>query len=263
MAWNGVSYLAIVLTTSLLSGTQAADLKTVDRRVEREPKYQSGKPEYCLLVFGARAEARVWLVKDGDVLHVDRNGNGDLTEVGEKVTRFVPKIGAARKVFEKSLLFRTGPLAPKASPRGRQYPDLLLALDPGESVMVLEHPEWPQVVPGRGLKFAASPKEAPIIHFDGPLTLKLFEGPEGEPGQSLIRGQEVELGVLLGTPGLGRGTVACRPHRRLTIDSFLKATNEAAQGDPAPADLKVVAEVRYPGGSEAVPAARHVLESRC
>jgi hypothetical protein len=140
---------------------------------------------------------------------------------------------------------------------------LLLFLDPGESSMVLEHPKWPQVVPGRGLKFAASPKEAPIIHFDGPLTLELFEGPEGEAGQTLIRGQEVELGVILGTPGLGRGTVACRPHRRLTIDSFLKATVDAEQGDPAPADLKVVVEIRYPGASKGAPAARHVLESRC
>jgi hypothetical protein len=140
---------------------------------------------------------------------------------------------------------------------------MMLFLDPGESSMVLEHPEWPQVVPGRGLKFAASPKEAPIIHFDGPLTLQLFEGPEGEPGQTLIRGQEVELGVIVGTPGLGRGTFASRPHRRLTINSFLKATNEDEQGDPAPADLKVVAEIRYAGGKEGTPAARHVLESRC
>src|SRR5262245_29667829 len=106
MARNGVPYLTIVLTTGLLSGTQAADLKTVDRRVEREPKYQTGKPEYCLLVFGATAEARVWLVKDGDVLYVDRNGNGDLTDDGEKITRFVPKQGEARKVFDHSLMFR-------------------------------------------------------------------------------------------------------------------------------------------------------------
>jgi hypothetical protein len=263
MAWNGVLYLTIVLATNLLSGTQAADLKTVDRRVEREPKYQSGKPEYCLLVFGAKAESRVWLVKDGDVLYVDRNGNGDLTEDGEKITRFVPKKGEARKVFEKGLMFRTGPLAPKASPQGRRYPDLLLFLDPGESSMVLEHPEWPQVVPGRGLKFAASPREAPIIHFDGPLTPHLFEAPAGEPGQTLVRGEEVELGVILGTPGRGRGTVACRPHRRLTIDSFLKATNDGDQGDPAPADLKVVAEIQFPSGGKGVLPARHVLESRC
>src|SRR5436853_400879 len=99
MAGNGMSCLAIVLVVGFQPATQAADLKTIDRRVEREPKYHSGKPEYCLLVFGAKAEARVWLVKDGDVLYVDRNGNGDLTEDGEKITRFVPKKGEARKVF--------------------------------------------------------------------------------------------------------------------------------------------------------------------
>jgi hypothetical protein len=47
------------------------------------------------------------------------------------------------------------------------------------------------------------------------------------------------------------------------INSFLKATKEDEQGDPASADLKVVAEIQYPGGKKGVPAARHVLESRC
>jgi hypothetical protein len=37
-----------------------------------------------LLVFGTDARDRVWLVHDGDTLFVDRNGNGDLTDDGEK-----------------------------------------------------------------------------------------------------------------------------------------------------------------------------------
>src|ERR1700732_1954245 len=63
----------------------AADLSKIDRTIAKEPKYQS-KPKYCLLVFGPEAKTRVWLVLDGDVLYVDRNGNGDLTEAGERVT---------------------------------------------------------------------------------------------------------------------------------------------------------------------------------
>ena len=46
-----------------------------------------------LLVFGPKAEHRSWLVVDGDgieadsgrVLYLDRNGNGDLTEPGDRV----------------------------------------------------------------------------------------------------------------------------------------------------------------------------------
>jgi WD40 repeat protein len=36
-------------------------------------------------VFGPEAKTRIWLVLDGKTLYVDRNGNGDLTEDGEKV----------------------------------------------------------------------------------------------------------------------------------------------------------------------------------
>src|SRR5262249_46830849 len=62
----------------------AADLAKIDRTIAREPAYQA-KPKYCLLVFGPEAKTRVWLVQDGEVLYVDRNGNGDLTEPAERV----------------------------------------------------------------------------------------------------------------------------------------------------------------------------------
>src|SRR6476620_8755032 len=47
--------------------------------------FQTEHPEYCLLVFGADASTRVWLVQDGDVLYVDRNHNGDLTKADERI----------------------------------------------------------------------------------------------------------------------------------------------------------------------------------
>ena len=62
----------------------AADLTKVDRSIKKEPAYQTKAPRYCLLVFGPRADYRVWLVLDGSTLYVDRNGNGDLTEAGQK-----------------------------------------------------------------------------------------------------------------------------------------------------------------------------------
>src|SRR5262249_35933250 len=51
------------------------DLATIDRSVPREPGYRS-QPRYCLLVFGAEAKTRIWLVLDGDTLYVDANGQG-------------------------------------------------------------------------------------------------------------------------------------------------------------------------------------------
>lgn len=51
-----------------------------------EPKYQSKVPEYGLLTFGPRSQIRVWMVRDGETLYIDKNANGDLTEAGEKVS---------------------------------------------------------------------------------------------------------------------------------------------------------------------------------
>src|ERR1044072_7148841 len=63
----------------------AVDLRTIDRTILKEPAYRTAQPRHCLAVFGPKAEARVWMVLDGDTLFVDRNGNRDLTEAGEKV----------------------------------------------------------------------------------------------------------------------------------------------------------------------------------
>ena len=80
-----VSRLALILGTMILwvVPAQAVDLTKIPRVIAKEPAYQ-GKPKYCLLVFGPEAKHRVWLVLDGDDLYVDRNGNGDLTEKGER-----------------------------------------------------------------------------------------------------------------------------------------------------------------------------------
>src|SRR5437867_4405005 len=78
-------WLVLLLFISLAANSLAADLASIDRIIKKEPAYRTGKPKYCLLVFGPEAKTRVWLVQDGDTLYVDRNGNGDLTEEGEKV----------------------------------------------------------------------------------------------------------------------------------------------------------------------------------
>src|SRR5262249_29589650 len=78
-----------IITASLVLGSaaaSAADLSKIDRTITKEPAYEA-TPQYCLLVFGPKAETRVWLVLDGDILYVDRNSNGDLTDKDERVVR--------------------------------------------------------------------------------------------------------------------------------------------------------------------------------
>src|SRR5712691_7561911 len=82
---------------------QAADLSGIPRTILKEPAYQ-GTPRYCLLVFGKEAATRIWLVQDSKDLYVDHNGNGDLTEPGEKypgtsvlIRRLVERDGTVHK----------------------------------------------------------------------------------------------------------------------------------------------------------------------
>ena len=78
------AFMCAVFPSATLAG---ADLTKVDRSIKKEPAYRTKSPKYCLLVFGPEAKTRVWLVLDGDTLYIDRNGNGDLTEQGERVPK--------------------------------------------------------------------------------------------------------------------------------------------------------------------------------
>ncbi|MBO0697590.1 MAG: hypothetical protein J2P46_04285, partial [Zavarzinella sp.] len=81
--FSGVAAATVWLACGAEGG--AADLAKIDRAIAKQPAYQTKAPRYCLLVFGPEAKSRVWLVLDGDAVYVDRNGNGDLTDPGERV----------------------------------------------------------------------------------------------------------------------------------------------------------------------------------
>jgi hypothetical protein len=205
----------------------AADLTLIDRKITKEPAYKS-KPKYCLLAFGPEARTRVWLVQDGDTLYVDRNGNGDLAEPGEKVT--AEKGGAEEGTYTfKAGDVRDGPrlhkdlyvAVTKLDRLAEQDETVkaLLAKDPaarGYEVLVeTELPGWKGTgVGGRvrqraffvdvngPLQFAARPQDAPVIHFGGPWQVSLF-------GKHRLRvGREEDMVLGVGTPGLGPGTTA-------------------------------------------------------
>src|SRR5262245_57850977 len=82
---RGSWLLAAVLGLSLAGQSWAVDLAKIDRTIGKQPAYATKQPLYCLLVFGPEARTRVWAVLDGDDLYLDRNGNGDLTDPGERL----------------------------------------------------------------------------------------------------------------------------------------------------------------------------------
>jgi len=254
--------------------TLAADLTKIDRKIAKEPAYQS-KPRYCLLVFGPVAKTRVWIVLDGDTLYVDRNGNGDLTEEGEKVG--LPKFteidngfmagqrqhaaGAltawpARRLELTVFQARIRPGHKSKSPEEAEMVKLL-GDPPGgllTGLIVMDELTKGKVPKGGladgssnaqiamgsdrqgALCFADRAQDAPIVHFSGPLMMSLH------PMQKLVRGQETELKASVGTPGLGQGTfVTVMYQGRIPEDAQPSAEVEFPTSGPGKPPLKMKA----------------------
>jgi hypothetical protein len=199
----------------------AVDLTKIDRSIRKEPVYQSKDPQYCLLVFGPEANTRVWLVMDGDVLYLDRNGDGDLTEPGNRIEPNDALHNSPErpdmKVMCRFILRR--PIKdgrPEGEPILSCVPDLhwfdiehFVPADGLEDSLAKPYRKAPfRVTVGTmrygedsSLAFSSRPGDAPILHFDGPRQLALH--PYSQP---LRRGETSWLEVQLLTPGLGAST---------------------------------------------------------
>jgi hypothetical protein len=183
--------LAALLVAAGLPPASAADLSKIDRTLKDEPKYTTRAPKYCLLVFGAEAKTLVWLVHDGDVLHVRASLDGKAAPIWRqfKNVRYGAPIGdvceAGGKVRHKHLRYSPG------------QTDMLLTVDVEGKRQSAGHDR------SGPLQFAATSKAAPIVHFNGPPSLGLWY--EQEPLRS---DREVQLTAVVGTPGVGKGTFA-------------------------------------------------------
>jgi hypothetical protein len=185
--WTALAWLALCMVPA-----SAADLTKIDRSIGKEPAYQSKSPKYCLLVIGPEAKTRVWLVLEGDVLYVDRNGNGDLTEESERivgedglfVTEDITEAdGKTRHTHFRLRRFKTG---------------VILSLLVEDKRLFFGGSREAS----DSFQFADQPRQAPILHMNGPLSLRL-----GNPSK-LVRGNnDNSITVTLGTPGLGQGTL--------------------------------------------------------
>lgn len=203
-------------------------LERLDRTLKKAPPFRTQNPGYALLAFGEPIAAKVWLVQDGDELHLDLNGNGDLSDPGE---RFAAKAGPATDPSDGQFHFEI----PELTIAGRSHRGFGLSLrkvsdrgeDPLLSAALKANPNfrycslwldcadarWPDKGLGgrirmiahgsdpRGcLQLGKSPAEAPILHFGGPLQL----APDRH--QELVAGREHELSFAVMTPGVGAGS---------------------------------------------------------
>ena len=268
--------LAGLLATA---ATAAPDLAKLDRSVRKEPAYQTKAPRYCLVVFGPEAATRVWVVLDGDALYVDRDGDGDLTEPGERVTVpvFQPsdhpfhdgerevdlgsitdgeRTHTGLKFSQTKYRKKLGQLeAGQAGKEGewqayldgvnKQVPD-------GVAEMLTVHvagdgPKgsvlWFAWIDDQGyLRFADSAASAPVVHFGGSLTMLVNPGTKLRPDPA----PDEDVTVHIGTAGSGAGSFAYSSYDRV------------------PRGVFPVIEVEYPPAAGAAPIReRHELKQRC
>jgi hypothetical protein len=249
--------LATAVGLALAAPAPAADPPPVDRSPpSKEPAYKTKAPRYGLLAFGPAARDRVWLVLDGDTLYVDRNGNGDLTEPGEKVAanqepgRDPEEDGYGFDAGEVTVGGRTHKGLLVSFLRLKRYdgselgrrPDAKAALakDPKAMAAVVTIDAEVAGMKGGGIggrvsfmagpvdltgvfKFAVRPADAPVVVAGGPLEVTFY----GDLPAPRV-GRECEFVLVVGTPGVGPGTFAMVRYE-----------------DTIPEDAKPVAEVTY------------------
>jgi hypothetical protein len=237
--------LALLLAS--VSSAAAADLAGIERVVKKEPRYRSGSPRYCLLVFGPAADTRVWLVLDGDRLYVDRNGNGDLTEQGECLQRKPTRYEGMHTEVD----FLVGDIAAadgKTVYRGLAVHEILEDGAPMAFVFA-RSASGGCFFTGRDasgrLRFAATPRQAPIVHVGGPLSLGLSTQQRSATVRFTRGGMSV-LFASVGTPGLGPGTFLGLRHAEV------------------PEKLHPIATIEFPNKSGGPPIKLRVeLNERC
>jgi hypothetical protein len=193
------SYLLAALVAAACSlSAGAADLTAIPRVIQKEPQYR-GAPRYCLLVFGAKADTRIWIVQDGHTFYVDRNGNGDLTEPGERL----PSDNGVYLTVDQ-IVERDGTVHNNLHVTSHSNGVFTLTIDrrrdQGQFVGIgrMDRPSW-----------GDRAGNAPIIHLNGPMTLERYGPVYTLPrmnGQSSSRAYKLRL--MVGTPGLGKGTFA-------------------------------------------------------
>jgi hypothetical protein len=227
----GRSMLAAMAWLVLMAPASAAvDLGRIDRSVGKEPTYTSKQPQYCLLVFGPEATVRVWAVLDGDLLYLDRNGNSNLTDPGDRVSpvhvyhtsKERPDTEVIRQFFLPPP--RNGGAKVGTTPVLSCFPDVTGLVveqivpsdaEPNKARLKSrrERPFWISIGSAAGweqaaqIAFATHARDAPILHFFGPLQIAVQNGapPEfraGETAKFLFAFRSVGVGGYVGTYGV-------------------------------------------------------------
>jgi hypothetical protein len=255
--------VSLVLAFALAGAASAADLTKVDRRVVNEPAYKSKAPKYALLVIGPEARDRVWLVKDGEVLHVLAEKTFTLSPTKDRTTDEERDFELSKLPLNgrthANLRLRIVPLRRWMIGDYANRPELKAAIEKepnAEALSLAIEAELPHLKStGRvevfagcldlngALLLASKPTEAPIVHVGGPLEVTIQT-----KRPTLLRGRPNQVEAVVGSRGVGAGTFAVLGY-------------EGAIPDGIRPRLAITFPPRNPG--EKPPKQRYELPDRC
>jgi hypothetical protein len=195
--------VVVWLALCSVGSARAIDYDKIARPLVKEPKYKSKKPCYALLLFGPEAKLAVWAVLDGETLYIDRNGNGDLTDDGErfateadcKGVEIADPDGKTRYVID--LVQTDNTIYTPSARRDRAAkgvpPEMMV------NVTVKGTVEYKQYCDLQQLR--DDPKKAMLAHFHGPLTAGVSTINWKVPERTVLRAGDrpTELRVVIGT----------------------------------------------------------------
>lgn len=208
-----------------LRAAENVDLNKVVKQIGKEPNYTSKKPLYALAVFGAEAKTSVWMVLDKtkadaashDVLYIDLNANGDLTDAGERIVDKKAKNGSSHFDIPNF----TDPNG------GATHTEINLGLWKGAGRLRLAwrgkngfSGGYPVASRGGATPFGTTVKEAPVLWFngDGPFRFQPWNG------DKLTIGAADEFNVFVGQKGIGKNSFSSFSRHALPADDVVQAT---------------------------------------
>ncbi len=235
LAWIAVIGAALPSSSAPDGGRRASaapiDFASVPRTIGTLPKLVAEKPLYGLFVFGAKGETRVWAVLDKsnaaesayDVLHLDVNANGDLTEGGERFEAETEERGAqVAKKFSVGRFVQPG--TPADAPR--VHTDFSLTWSPSGVFYKMKWNGGPVTMGCYGPdgdsngRFGEDPKSAPIVVPGHDLPFQF----ETWLSRKLARSGGCWFKVFVGNRGSVTGAFSCVDDKFLMPDEHVIAT---------------------------------------
>jgi hypothetical protein len=190
------------------------------------PQNLSDGALFFIVVTGQEALHHIWCIADRETLYIDKNGDGRLSE--QESERLFDRMLERDTPWTKKVA--TDDFSLPETPGRRGYPSMRVRItwvdprwgttqkDLGDFLAAAQTLEDPHLVwidltmrdTCRQLAVTVGGKtaeSAPVLHFDGPLTLGLSGLESSLSSPRLRRGKEIpKLRIGVGTPGVGRGS---------------------------------------------------------